>query len=82
MTLIFDIGNTNIKTAVFDGDAVVQEWRISTDLKRTGDEYFSLLRPLFRDANIDFSKITKKQKRIEGTHFKKYNSDIYIEKRT
>ena len=59
MTLIFDIGNTNIKTAVFDGDTVVQEWRISTDLKRTGDEYFSLLRPLFRDANIDFSKITK-----------------------
>ena len=57
MTLIFDIGNTNIKTALFDGDKLAYTWRISTDLKRTGDEYFSLLRPLFRDAEIDFSKI-------------------------
>ena len=57
MTLIFDIGNTNIKTALFDGDKLLYTWRISTDLKRTGDEYFSLLRPLFRDAEIDFSKI-------------------------
>ena len=59
MTLIFDIGNTNIKTALFDGDKLLQEWRISTDLKRTGDEYFSLLRPLFRDADIDFAGIQK-----------------------
>ena len=59
MTLIFDIGNTNIKAALFDGDKLLQEWRISTDLKRTGDEYFSLLRPLFRDANIDFASIQK-----------------------
>ena len=59
MTLIFDIGNTNIKTALYDGDQLVQEWRISTDLKRTGDEYFSLLRPLFRDAQIDYSNVKK-----------------------
>ena len=59
MTLIFDIGNTNIKTALFDGEKLLYTWRISTDLKRTGDEYFSLLRPLFRDAEIDFSKINK-----------------------
>ncbi|MBO4532474.1 MAG: type III pantothenate kinase [Treponema sp.] len=59
MTLIFDIGNTNIKTAIFKGQALVQEWRISTDLKRTGDEYFSLLRPLFRDAQIEFDSIKK-----------------------
>ena len=57
MVLIFDIGNTNIKTAVFDGDKLLYTWRISTDLKRTGDEYFSLLRPLMRDVEIDFSAI-------------------------
>ena len=57
LTLIFDIGNTNIKTALFDADKLAYTWRISTDLKRTGDEYFSLLRPLFRDVDIDFSKI-------------------------
>ena len=60
MILIFDIGNTNIKAATFDNnDKLLAKWRISTDLKRTGDEYFSLLRPLFRDADIDFCKIEK-----------------------
>ena len=59
MTLIFDIGNTNIKSALFDGEKLLYTWRISTDLKRTGDEYFSLLRPLFRDAEIDFTEIKK-----------------------
>lgn len=57
MLLVFDIGNTNIKTAVFDNGKLIHVWRISTDLRRTGDEYFSILRPLFRDAEIDFSKI-------------------------
>ena len=58
MILIFDIGNTNIKTAVFDGEKLVHEWRISTDISRTGDEYFSILRPLFRAVEIDFNSIT------------------------
>ena len=57
MILVFDIGNTNIKTAVFENDKLLYEWRVSTDLKRTGDEYFSILRSLFNDAKIDFSKI-------------------------
>lgn len=57
MILVFDIGNTNIKTALFDNEKLIHVWRISTDLRRTGDEYFSILRPLFRDAEIDFSKI-------------------------
>ncbi len=57
MILVFDIGNTNIKTAVFENDKLVNEWRVSTDIRRTGDEYFSMLRSLFNDAKIDFSKI-------------------------
>ncbi len=58
MVLIFDIGNTNVKAAVFDGETLVNEWRISTDISRTGDEYFSILHPLFRSANLDFKMIT------------------------
>ena len=57
MILVFDIGNTNIKTAVFENDKLLYEWRVSTDIRRTGDEYFSMLRSLFNDAKIDFSKI-------------------------
>ena len=59
MILAFDIGNTNIKTALFKDGKLIQVWRISTDTKRTGDEYFSLLRPLFRDADISTSDIEK-----------------------
>ena len=31
MILTLDIGNTNIKTALFDGDNMVNYWRISTN---------------------------------------------------
>ena len=57
MLLTFDIGNTNIKAAVFEQDTVVEQWRISTDTRRTGDEYFALLRTLFKDFGLDFAKI-------------------------
>lgn len=57
MILAFDIGNTNIKAALIDGETITHQWRLSTDPKRTGDEYFSALRPLFIDAGIDFSGI-------------------------
>ncbi|MCI6984155.1 MAG: type III pantothenate kinase, partial [Treponema porcinum] len=43
MILVFDIGNTNIKTALVENEKVLHQWRISTDAKRTGDEYFSIL---------------------------------------
>lgn len=57
MLLIFDIGNTNIKAAIILNDLIVNEWRISTNTSRTGDEYFSVLSSLFKDANIDLTKI-------------------------
>lgn len=57
MILAFDIGNTNIKVALIDGETIAHQWRLSTDPKRTGDEYFSALRPLFIDAGINFSEI-------------------------
>ena len=57
MLLTFDIGNTNIKAAVFEHDKVVEQWRISTDTKRTGDEYFALLRTLFKDFGLNANQI-------------------------
>ena len=56
MLLAIDIGNTNIKVAVFDGETITHTWRISSDSRRTGDEYFSILRSLFRDAEIKISQ--------------------------
>jgi type III pantothenate kinase len=37
--LVIDAGNTNVVFAVFVGDRILGQWRISTDAKRTADEY-------------------------------------------
>lgn len=39
MLLAMDIGNTNIKTALFEGDNLRYAWRVSTDRTKTHDEY-------------------------------------------
>ena len=39
MILSIDVGNTNLKFAVFDGEELKCSWRAATDLKRTSDEY-------------------------------------------
>jgi type III pantothenate kinase len=39
MLLAIDAGNTNVVFAVFDGDEKKGHWRISTDNRRTSDEY-------------------------------------------
>ncbi len=43
MILCIDIGNTNIKYGLFEGDELVVSFRGATDLKRTSDEYGTLL---------------------------------------
>ena len=39
MNIVFDIGNTNIKMGVFDGDELVETLRLASSNK-TGDEYW------------------------------------------
>ena len=39
MILTMDIGNTNIKTALFDGKEMFKYWRMSTSITSTSDEY-------------------------------------------
>ena len=43
MILCIDIGNTNIKYGLFEGDTLAVSFRGATDLKRTSDEYGTLL---------------------------------------
>ncbi len=59
MLFAVDIGNTNIVAAVFDGDRIVHQWRIASDIKRTGDEYTSVVLTLARDAGINLKTINK-----------------------
>jgi type III pantothenate kinase len=57
MLLAIDAGNTNVVFAVFDGQALLGQWRISTDAKRTADEYGVWLMQLLERADIKASKI-------------------------
>ena len=53
MILTLDIGNTNIKTALFDGQNMVKYWRLSTSITNTSDEYGITIMSLFRHEGID-----------------------------
>lgn len=57
MLLAVDIGNTNIVAAVFDGDEITFRWRISSDTRRTGDEYVCLFRSLLCDKGVPFVSV-------------------------
>lgn len=39
MILCIDVGNTNIKYGIFEGDRLVVSFRVATDRSRTSDEY-------------------------------------------
>lgn len=46
MLLAIDVGNTNSKFAVFDGETLVSQFRLRTEAKRTADEYAAWLTQL------------------------------------
>jgi type III pantothenate kinase len=58
MLLTVDCGNTNIVFALYDGNQQLANWRISTDSKRSGDEYFVWLTQLMMLKKIEISAVT------------------------
>lgn len=57
MILVIDAGNTNVVFAVFDGEKLAGQWRISTDARRTADEYGVWLTQVLEHAGIAPKKI-------------------------
>jgi type III pantothenate kinase len=57
MLLAIDIGNTNIVLGVFDGEVLVQSWRLQTLRERTSDELGLLVDGLFAHNRIDRARI-------------------------
>lgn len=57
MVLVFDIGNTNTMLGVYQGEKLVEHWRISTLVQRTADEYAVLLKALFEGSGVTFKQI-------------------------
>ncbi len=57
MLFTLDIGNTNIKTALFDGAEMVHYWRLSTTRKYTSDELGVMITQLFEHEKIDRGQV-------------------------
>ena len=57
MLLTLDIGNTNIKAALFNGEEMVHYWRLSTQRTYTSDEMGVIITNLFAHENIDIRAV-------------------------
>lgn len=58
MLLCVDIGNTNIKLGLFQGEGMLCRWRIATERTRLADEYAVLLINLLASEGLQIEEIT------------------------
>lgn len=58
MILTMDVGNTNIKTGLFNNREMVQYWRLSTNRNMSSDEYGMVLMNLFSHHNLSADVVT------------------------
>ncbi|MCL2375193.1 MAG: type III pantothenate kinase [Firmicutes bacterium] len=58
MILVFDIGNTNIKVGLFDGEQLIESKRLASNSTKTGDEYWLQMRDMFTGKNINPNDIS------------------------
>ena len=52
MLLVIDVGNTQTVIGVYKGNDLLVDWRLSTDISRSGDEFWVILRNFFREAGL------------------------------
>lgn len=57
MLLAIDIGNTTVALGVFQGKALVKEWRVRSEREKTADEYSIMMLELLRTAGLDPASI-------------------------
>lgn len=57
MLLVVDIGNTNIALGLFEGDKLIQHWKIRTERDKTCDEYGIVLLNLLSLTHLDAESI-------------------------
>lgn len=57
MLLALDVGNTNIKAALFQEDKIVASFRLTTETPRTSDEFGTVLVSLLRSNGIDEKQV-------------------------
>ncbi len=57
MIICMDVGNTNIKYAVYDGEKLAMSFRVATEHKKTSDEYGGQLISILGNNKINASEI-------------------------
>lgn len=57
MILVLDAGNTNIVLGIYKDNELIADWRLSTDSKRTADEYGIQVIQLFLQNKLDPSDV-------------------------
>lgn len=58
MIICLDVGNTNIKYAVYDGEELKLSFRVATEYKKTSDEYGGQLISILANNGLQASDIT------------------------
>lgn len=53
MIFVMDVGNSNIKIGIFDGEKLLNSWRMQTDVARTADEYGISIVEMLRHCGLD-----------------------------
>ena len=57
MLVAIDIGNTNITIGIFDKDELIGNYRLTTKVRRTSDEYGFMLKMFLDRANVHEKQI-------------------------
>ena len=57
MIICIDIGNTNIKYAIYDGDDLKVSFRVATDFKKTSDEYGEQITGMLEARGVQVSNL-------------------------
>lgn len=57
MLLAIDVGNTETKLGCFEGDELVSHWRVTTEARRTADEYGVFFTQLLATESLELSRI-------------------------
>ena len=55
--LAVDIGNSHTQLGLLDAGAVVADWRVGTDERRTADEWWALLQGLLGEGSLEVSGV-------------------------
>ena len=57
MLLAIDVGNSNVVLALFDGETLLESWRLHTNATHTSDDWWIAVKLLADDAKVPVSEL-------------------------